>query len=329
VTPSNKRPNKNKLILKTNSEKHSFLHPRFWGVWLAIGLLRLLTFLPWKWQMQVGELFGKLMYHLLKSRRRIANINLKLAFPELSAAERESLCREHFISLGQGIMDMTLSWWGSDKKLESLATIEGLDYLEKGLEREGGLILFGMHFTSLEVGGPIVSKLTDGVHVVYRPHKNPLLEHMVAKVRARRYGKAIPKTKIRQLIISLKKGHTVWTAPDQSFQYKNSLQIPFFGVKAPTNPSTSRLASISNAQVIPFITIRLYDKKQRATGYLLRFLPPLDNFPSDSAEQDAIRTNLLIEQQVREFPAQYLWTHKRYKNPDDSGLDYYASSKPI
>lgn len=313
--------------MKTKLKKQFFLHPRYWGVWLAIGLLRLLTFLPWSWQMKLGARFGKLMYRLLTSRRRIANINLKLAFPELSDVERDKLCVEHFISLGQGIIDMTLSWWGSDEELESLSTLEGLQYLQQGLANDKAVILFGMHFTSLEVGGPIVSKLTDGVHVVYRPHKNPLLEQMVAKVRARRYGKAIPKTKIRELIISLKKGHTVWTAPDQSFQYKNSLHIPFFGVKAPTNPSTSRLASISNAQVIPFITVRQYNEKQQATGYLLRFLPPLDDFPSESAEQDAIRTNLLIEQQVREFPAQYLWTHKRYKNPDNSERDYYANNQ--
>ncbi len=297
-------------------------------MWFVIGLLHLLTYLPWSWQMQIGRLFGKLMHRLLTSRRHIANVNLKLAFPELSETEREKLCVDHFISLGQGIMDMSLSWWGSDEKLAALSTIEGIEYLEQGLARKKGLILLGMHFTSLEAGGPTISKLTGGVHVVYRPHKHPLLEHIVAKVRARRYGKAIPKTKIRALIVSLKKGHTVWIAPDQSFQYKNSLSIPFFGVKAPTNPSTSRLAAISNAEVIPFITVRLYDEKQRAKGYLLRFLAPIADFPSDDIEQDTIRTNLIIEQQVREFPAQYLWTHKRYKNSDESGIDYYANHKP-
>jgi KDO2-lipid IV(A) lauroyltransferase len=279
--------------------------------------------------MQMGKLIGKLMYHLLTSRRHIAKTNLKLAFPELSHAKRDILCMDHFISLGQGIMDMALSWWGTDKRLTSLSTIEGLEHLQNALKKQQGIILFGMHFTSLEIGGPIISKLTDGVHVVYRPHKNRLLEHIVSKVRARRYGKAIPKTKIRQLITSLKKGHIVWTAPDQSFQYKNSLQIPFFNVKAPTNPSTSRLAAISHAQVIPFITVRQYDEKKRATGYLLRFLPPLSNFPTDNIEQDTIRTNKLIEQQVRKFPAQYLWTHKRYKNPETSGIDHYAKHNSV
>jgi KDO2-lipid IV(A) lauroyltransferase len=274
--------------------------------------------------MQIGKLIGKLMYHLLTSRRHIANTNLKLAFPHLSDAKRNILCVDHFISLGQGVMDMALSWWGSDKRLKSLSTIEGLEHLQQAMKKKEGVLLFGMHFTSLEIGGPIISKLTEGVHVVYRPHKNPLLEHLVAKVRARRYGKAIPKTKIRELIISLKKGHVVWTAPDQSFRYKNSLQIPFFNIKAPTNPSTSRLAAITHARVVPFITVRQYDEKKRATGYLLRFLPPLSHFPSGDIEQDTIRTNLLIEQQVKEFPAQYLWTHKRYKNLKTSGIDHYA-----
>ncbi|MCK5895811.1 MAG: lipid A biosynthesis lauroyl acyltransferase [Cocleimonas sp.] len=316
--------NNNKPFSQTNATPLSLFHPRYWGVWLAIGLLRLLTLLPWAWQMRVGQFIGQSMYHILSSRRHVATVNLKLAFPDASEKERKQLCIDHFISLGQGIMDMSLSWWGSDEKLASLSSIEGLEHLHYGLAQDQGVILFGMHFTSLEIGGPIVSKLTNGVHVVYRPHKNPLLEHLVANVRARRYGKAIPKTKIRELITSLKKGHIVWTAPDQSFQYKNSLQIPFFGVKAPTNPSTSRLASIGNALVIPFITVRQYDEKKRVTGYLLRFLPPLRDFPSDDAEQDTIRTNLLIEQQVREFPAHYLWTHKRYKHSKASGIDHYA-----
>jgi KDO2-lipid IV(A) lauroyltransferase len=323
--------NNNKASLhSTASLPLSFFHPRYWCVWLAIGLLRLLTLLPWSWQMKVGERIGKLMYYLLSSRRHVASVNLKLAFPNRSDAERKQLCIDHFISLGQGVMDMSLSWWGSDEKLASLSTIEGLEHLDYGLAQAQGVILFGMHFTSLEVGGPIVSKLTNGVHVVYRPHKNPLLEHLVANVRARRYGRAIPKTKIRELITSLKKGHIVWTAPDQSFRYKNSLDIPFFGVKAPTNPSTSRLASISQALVIPFITVRQYDEKKRATGYLLRFLPPLDNFPSDDIEQDAIRTNLIIEQQVSEFPSQYLWTHKRYKNNAETlDIDHYAKHNSV
>ena len=296
-------------------------------MWCAIGLLRLIIFLPWNWQMSIGSGLGKLMYQVLKKRRHVANVNLKLAFPEKSAQEREELCKEHFISLGQGLMDLALSWWGSDETLQSLSHIEGKEHLFDALDT-GGVILLSMHFTSLEVGGPIVSSMTEGgLHVVYKAHKHPLLEHIVAKIRARRYGKAIPKTKIRGMISSLKRGHTVWFAPDQSFQHKNSLQIPFFGIDVPTNPNTSRLSSLTNAQVVPFITVRLHDDKGRPTGYLLRFFPALSGFPSDDVEHDTLRINQLFEEKIREFPAQYLWTHKRFKNSAESGIDYYARSE--
>ena len=294
-------------------------------MWLAIIFLRLITFFPWHWQMRLGKVIGKFMYRVLKSRRHVANVNLKLAFPELSSCEREQLCIDHFISLGQGLMDLSLSWWGSDKKLQALTRIEGREHLQQALEDKKGVILLSMHFTSLEVGGPIVSSLAQGLHVVYKPHKNPLLEHIVAKIRARRYGKAIPKNKIREMISSLKAGHSVWFAPDQSFKHKGSLQIPFFGINVPTNPSTSRLATITKAKVVPFITVREYDEKKNAIAYISRFLPALADFPSKNLEQDAMRINQLFEDQIRLFPAQYLWTHKRFKTAGELSVDYYVN----
>lgn len=297
-------------------------------MWCAIALLRCVVHLPWAWQMNIGKGLGLSMHRLLNKRRHVTNVNLSLAFPEKTPQEREQLCVKHFISLGQGLMDLALSWWGSDQQLQSLSTIEGETYLQQALAEKNGVILLSMHFTSLEVGGPIVSSLTnEGLHVVYKAHKHPLLEHIVAKIRARRYGKAIPKTQIRGMLSSLKKGHTVWFAPDQSFQHKNSLYVPFFGVDVPTNPSTSRLASISHAQVVPFITIRQYDDQHRPTGYLLRFLPAMTHFPTDDIEQDTLRINQLFEAQIREFPEQYLWTHKRFKNTAESGIDPYAKSE--
>ena len=48
-------------------------------------------------------------------------------------------------------------------------------------------------------------------------------------------------------------------------------------------------------------------------GYRVRFMPPLDNFPSDDALADTAALNRWIEAQIRANPAQYLWVHKRFK----------------
>jgi KDO2-lipid IV(A) lauroyltransferase len=156
---------------------------------------------------------------------------------------------------------------------------------------------------------------------VYRAHQNEVLEYLVARLRSKQFGQAIPKDNIRGMIRSLKQGSSVWYAQDQSYSGKGSLSIPFFGVDAATNSGTSRIAKITGASIVPFFTVRTADKEKR---YLLRFLPPLDNFPSTDAVADTLRINQLIEAEVRKYPEQYLWTHKRYKTASHDFYNDYA-----
>ena len=271
--------------------------------------------------MLLGRLVGYLLYFVLKRRRDICNTNLRLAFPQLLPEERKALVRQHFISLGKGLLETAMSWWGNEKHLQDLTQFEGvehlLEHLGKNAKCNTGIILLSAHFTSLELGGRILAA-SNPLHVLYRPHQNALIEWVVARVRRKRYGKAIPRDNIRGMIKSLKEKQLVWYAQDQNFGHKNSVFVPFFGVEAATNISTSRISKISNAVVIPFFTLRSEKK-----GYILRFLPALKDFPSDDVKQDAIRINRIIEAQIRDFPEQYLWTHRRYKD-SPTGEDRYS-----
>lgn len=298
------------------------LHPRHWLTWLGLGTLWLLVQLPWRVQMWLGKQLGLLMFHTLKHRRFICCVNLELAFPKAGARERATLNREHFISLGRGLLETALSWWGREKVLEQLTQIEGIEHLEAA-QQEGGVVLLSAHFTSLELGGRLLSPHLP-LHVVYRPHQNPIIETKVAELRAKRYGKAISRDNIRTMLHSLKQKQVVWYAQDQHFNQKNSLFVPFFGVAAATNTATSRISHIGRAKVVPFFTVR------QRNGYLLRFLPALDDFPGDSLTNDTLRINQIIEQQVKEFPEQYLWTHRRYKSAPDGSNRYqsHADSYP-
>ena len=296
------------------ADQYSTLSPRYWPTWLGLGCLWLIVQLPWRLQMYLGKQLGLLMFKTLKRRRYICCVNLELAFPELSAEERTELSRKHFISMGQGLLETAMSWWSRRKRLSKFVFLEGLEHL-KNAHQQGGVILLSAHFTSLELGGRLLAPYLP-LHVVYRPHQNPVIEQQVAKIRSKRYGQAISRDQIRSMIQSLKQGFPVWYAQDQHFDQKSSLFIPFFGVEAATNTATSRLASLGRAKVVPFFTVRT-DK-----GYLLRFLPALEDFPSESVHTDTARINQIIEQQVREFPEQYLWTHRRFKTSPDGSNRY-------
>lgn len=295
------------------------LYPRYWPTWLGVTMAWLITKFPWPLQLAIGKGVGLLMFYLLPSRRKVCCINLELAFPELSVAARKQLAKRHFVSLGYGMIEMFYSWWGSDKKVMALAAIEGKEHLEKAFRKGKGVVLLSAHFTSLELGGRIFALAIPEMMfcAVYRSHQNAVLEYLVADLRTKQFGQAIPKDNIRMMIRNLKQGSTVWYAQDQSYSGKGSVTVPFFGVDAATNSGTSRIAKMTGAAVVPFFTVRTNDKQK---GYLVRFLPELEYFPSTDVIADTTRISQLIETQVRQYPEQYLWTHKRYKT---ASHDFY------
>ena len=161
------------------------------------------------------------------------------------------------------------------------------------------------------------------VHVTYRPHQNALIEYLVANQRDTKFGKAIPKSNVREVIKSIKNGSPTWYATDQNYRGKRSIMAPFFGVSTPTNPGTSILAKMTDAKVIPCITVRLLSKKDKRKGYLIKAFPPLEDFPSDDVLHDTTRLNHILEELIKEYPDQYLWTHKRYKHLGTENKDFY------
>jgi len=281
---------------------------RYWPTWLGLGLLWCLSRLPFGWQLAIGRRFGRLFRRFAPRREHIAAVNLALCFPELAPAAHAQLLAELFDSLGIGLAEMALSWWAPDEKLEKLVTLEGLEHLQAALDRGKGAILLSGHFTTLEIGGRLLSLHTP-FHVMYREHKNAAFEAVMTAARTRHYKKAIPRGDLRGMLRSLQENMPVWYAPDQDHGSGNSLFAPFFGVPAASITATSRLARISGAPVVPFFQTRLPD----AHGYRLTLYPALDNFPGASIEQDTRRINAVIEAEVRKQPGQYLWVHRRFK----------------
>ena len=298
-----------------------FLHPKHWLSWIGIFFMWAISQLPWRLQMMIGGGTGRLIHSLIKKRRNICLRNLEIAFPEKTHEQREALCKAHFVSLGKGLMDASFSWWGSSKALLKRSHIDGIENLEKAIASERPIIFLSTHFTSLEVSGSIIADHLESCFV-FRPHKNQLLNYIGINRREARFGKTIAKNNIREMIKQLKQGKAVWYAPDQNFRKKGHIMVPFFGTPAPTNPATSRLAKLSNALVIPIYCTR-ESTGNKDEGYTLHIDSPLDNFPSGDTNNDTLRINQVIEQQINAYPEQYLWIHQRYKGCLINGSDIY------
>lgn len=298
---------------------YRLLAPRYWGIWVALGLLRLAVLLPYRLQAPIGRGVGRLTMRLASSRRQIAERNIALCFPELDPLQQRRLLRRHFESLGMTLIEMGLCWWASDARLEPLFQIDGLEHLREAQQRGKGVIMLTGHFTTLDLGGRFLT-MQAPVTAMYRRNENPLFERALRRGRERSAQQAIPKQDIRGMVRALKQNHAIWYAPDQSHRRRHSAVVPFFSVPAATNTATAALARMSGARVVPFSSLRLPDD----AGYRLVIEPAFDDFPSADAAADTLRINRWLEQRIRLAPEQYLWIHRRFKPFEPDQPDPYA-----
>ncbi|VXC93299.1 Lipid A biosynthesis lauroyltransferase [Pseudomonas sp. 9AZ] len=299
-----------------------FLHPRFWPLWLGLGLLWLIAQLPYTVLLRLGRCLGGVMYRLASSRRKIAARNLELCFPQMSAAEREALLKENFASTGITFFEMAIAWWWPAERLRRLGTIEGLEHLRQAEAGGQGVILMALHFTTLEMGGGLLG-MAQNMYGMYRPHKNPLFDYVQRRGREQRLLGVIGRDDVRGMLKLLRAGGVVWYAPDQDYGAQRSVFVPLFGVPAATVTATSKFARMGRAQVIPFTQQRLPDGQ----GYRLVIHPPLADFPTDSEEADCLRVNQWIEQAISACPEQYLWAHRRFKTRPEGEPKLYKKKR--
>ncbi|MCL6241326.1 LpxL/LpxP family Kdo(2)-lipid IV(A) lauroyl/palmitoleoyl acyltransferase [Acinetobacter amyesii] len=287
----------------------SFLLPQYWGIWIGIVFLMILAILPWAVQYRLGQFLGSVAFNNLKSRRKTTIRNLEVCFPEWTAEQVEANARQVFIDQMIGIFE-TLNAWYSPQWFKNRVQIEGLEHIQNAQAEGKGILLLGTHSTLLDAGGYLCAQFFEP-DVVYRPQNNPLLDMLIVRCRATIYANQIDHDDMRGLIRNLKNGHAIWYSPDQDFGLKQGVMAPFFGTSAATVTAHRRLLKIAKAVAIPLYFYRDGDISNPQYHVLIE--PALDNFPNDDEVSDAIRTNKIIENQLRIAPTQYMWFHRRFK----------------
>ena len=250
-----------------------FLHPRYWLTWFGLGVLWLWVQLPYPVLCFLGTRIGAMARPFLKRRESIARKNLELCFPQHSAFD-----------------------------------VEGLDNLKRAQMQNRVVMVVGVHFMSLELGGRVMG-LCQPMMATYRPHNNQLMEWVQTRGRMRSNKAMIGRNNLRGIVGALKKGEAVWFAPDQDYGRKGSSFAPFFAVEnVATTNGTYVLSRLSGAAMLTVTMVRKADY----SGYRLYITPEMEGYPADE-NQAAAYMNKIIEKEIMRAPEQYLWIHRRFK----------------
>ncbi len=137
---------------------YRFWQPRYWLLWIGIGILRLAIMLPFRAQRFLGALLGRVLFVVAPKRRRIAEINLRICFPELDEPALRALVHAHGASLGFSVFEIGLALWADLTQIEKLVTLKGIDHVKTPLSKGQGVVILSGHFPALELVGRIVGE---------------------------------------------------------------------------------------------------------------------------------------------------------------------------
>jgi Kdo2-lipid IVA lauroyltransferase/acyltransferase len=255
---------------------------------------------------RVGIALGFLAYVLAIRRRRIARTNLSLCLPQLSSAAREQVVRQHFAFYGRAFAERFIFWNASASRISALVRVVGIEHFEA--LRGKPVIVLAPHFLGLDAGG-IRFQLETQFVSMYAKQSNPVLDEFTVKGRSR-FNNPVLLSKQDGLLPAVKlmrSGMPLYFLPDMDFGPRDAVFAPFFNIPAATVTSVARLAKLTGATIVPCVT-RFENK-----GYVCEFYPAWHEYPVNDPVAATTYMNQFIEQRVMESPAQYLWTHKRFK----------------
>ena len=244
--------------------------------------------------------------------------NLRIAFPDMSVAERERLALDQWEQTGRtfaetAVMDQLVK--------QGRIEVVGLERFHAIRDSGRPVVFVGGHFANIETLAATIIGSGVPCQITYRAANNPYVDTQILKARAR-YGVKLFAPKggdgARELLAGMARGESVALMNDQKFS--EGPEVTFFGQPVNAAPGPSRLALRFGTVLQPLSVTRLPGVRFRLTAYEPIELKKTGDRQADIARGvQAITT--FIEDRVRENPVDWFWVHKRWPDRVYAALD--------
>jgi KDO2-lipid IV(A) lauroyltransferase len=242
-------------------------------------------------------------------RLRVTAIrNLELAYPDMSAKERDAIAGEVFESIGRLLYAFARFPRMNRENISRWIRYEGLENYLDAKKSGRGILVATAHFGNWELSAFAHALMTEPMHVMIRPLDNPRIDRIVERRRRLSGNHLIEKWDgARAVLRALQHNDAVGILIDQNTSLEEGVFIDFFGTPACANTAFAKIAARTGAIVIPGFAV--WSGAERR--YILRFYPPVEM--TGDAARDTQRLHQVLEEVIREHPGQWLWIHRRWK----------------
>ena len=269
----------------------------------------------------VEFLFAKSVAYLLRTfgniRRKIADKNLEVCFPELNALDRSKILNKHYLHLGASIFQGLKAWVLSSENFKRLLiNLDEFDLDELKKSSQGNLILIP-HTTDLEITGRVAAMMFN-VNAMAKKQKGRLVNNFIFSSREKYFKQILFPNEVLKSMRLLQKGENLLYLPDQDYGYDHSIFVPYFNI--PT--LTVKFPSIAKKRTgCKIYFLYLEDIKNRYKIILKKI-----DMSGENLYEDLALLNQEIEISIREQPERYLWIHRRFKHRPKDDLEIYDQS---
>lgn len=213
---------------------------------------------------------------------------------------------------GKALLELAPVWMRPfDKVLKLVKSTQGWEHIDAALAAGRGVIVIAPHLGCFELINLYYAS-RQPFTALYKPPRQPQLEAIMLAGRQRGQAKLVPTdmSGVRALLGALKRGEGIGILPDQVASAGDGVWAPFFGRQAYTPTLAASLQRKTDAAAFFVVAQRL----SWGRGYVIHVVPVEGSFPEDKTAA-ALQINRGVEDFVRRFPEQYLWSYNRHKQP--------------
>lgn len=290
--------------------------------WMVLAILSgigsLVALLPRRLSLVAGAGLGGLL-RLLGWRLGLVQSNLLLAYPGATAEMgrfRLEVERGFYRHFGRLVLEITLILSGRWRQwVRDHVVVHGLENWKKAHVRGRGVLFVSNHLGNWEAMAAAMAQSGAEVLIVTK-HLKP--EWLHQKMEAGRLSAGVrgtyePRT-LKDVLSHLKKGRTVGFVIDQYAGAPIGIRVPFFGIPVGTLAAPAIVARRTGAAVLP-----VHNYRDELGRFHMEIGPAFGDFDEalgGSHRELASHLALWVaetEKGVRKHPAQWLWSHRRFK----------------
>jgi KDO2-lipid IV(A) lauroyltransferase len=277
-------------------------------------LIYLLSFIPRRIGLRIGNAIGLILYYGLTRRRTIALQNLATAFgDQLDSEERKRIAKKSFQGMGRHVLEVCYLIRTNKEKLSTYVQLKGVEHFEEAQAQGKGVLCLTGHFGCWELLAVSAGYFHSSGYVVAKPLDFLPAEKLTQRIRGVSGNQCISKEKsMRRLFQVLAQGHWVAILLDQNIDWRDGVFVPFFNKRACTNKGLALLVWKTQVPVIPIFIV-----DQGGGNYVVEIQPALPWLTfgdrTKEIEENTAQYNQVIEAIVRKHPDHYFWVHQRWK----------------